>query len=106
MLVQTEETNLDLGTNTTSIKEMEDNVLCTMESKNSDICPNFTEEKPKEDLANLDLDLPNMPYTYIEDGNNFKNISDKSQIGALHNLMYNNCKIEFGHIRTMDQYTI
>jgi hypothetical protein len=60
-----------------------------MESKNSDICPNFTDEKPKEDLANLDLDLPNMPCTYIEDVNNFENIRDKSQLGALHNLAKN-----------------
>jgi predicted XRE-type DNA-binding protein len=89
MLVQTEETNLDLGINTTSIKEVEDNVLCTMESKNSDICPNFTKEMPKEDLANLNLDLPNMPCTYLEDVNNFENIRDKSQIGALHNLAKN-----------------
>jgi hypothetical protein len=51
--------------NTTAIKEVEDNVLCTMESKNSNICPRFTEEKPKEDLANLDLDLPKMPCIYI-----------------------------------------
>jgi hypothetical protein len=49
-----------------------------MESKNSDICPNFTEEKPKEDLANLDLDLPNMSCTYLEDVHNFENIQDKS----------------------------
>jgi hypothetical protein len=89
MLVQTEETNLDLGINTTSIKEVEDNVLCTMESKNSDICPNITEEKPKEDFTNLDLDLPNMPCTYLEDVNDFENIRDKSQIGALHNLAKN-----------------
>jgi hypothetical protein len=60
-----------------------------MESKNSDICPIFTRGKPREDLANLDLDLPNMPCTYIENENNFKNSSNKSQIGTLHNLAKN-----------------